>query len=154
MKPFFLLMAVLFCAVPLSAQIVDSLLFDKDIFQMLSTEGPYGNRVRIVQPQSMRSAMENQISVNRTQKIQGFRIRIFSSNAQTARSTSQHVKEEFESLYPEVPAYSKFVDIDYRVLVGNFRTRSEAMRFHKDLTTRPQYRGAVIVREPIDFPPL
>lgn len=138
----------------MSAQVLDSLLLDRNIFEMLNTSGPDGNRVSLVQPARLQSAVENQIQQNRSKKIQGFRIRIFSSNAQTARATSQAVKEEFESLYPDISADQKFENIDYRVLIGNFRTKSEAMRFHKELIRRPQYRGAVIVRDLIDFPPL
>jgi len=154
MRRFILLIVIAVCGVPLSGQVMDSLLLGRNIFEILDTEGPYGNRVTLAQPVQLQSAMQDRVSQNRSKRISGYRIRIFSSNAQNARSTSQAVKEEFESLYPHIPTQSKFVDIDYRVLVGNFRTRSEAMRFHKEITARPQYKGAVIVREEIDFPPL
>lgn len=154
MKRCILLIVIVICALPLSAQVLDSLLWGRNIFELLNRSGDYGNRISLVQPDQLRKAVEEQVVQNRSKKIQGFRIRIFSSNAQNARSTSQAVKEEFESLYPHIPAYPKFENIDYRVLVGNFRTRSEAMRFHRELTTKQQYRGAVIVKETIDYPPL
>jgi hypothetical protein len=154
MKQLFFLIITALLAAPLSAQVLDSLLLDVSIFERLHRTGNYGNRVTIVQPTLIESAMQEQIEQNKSKRIQGFRIRIFSSNAQTARATSQAVREEFESLYPEVPAYPKFENIDYRVLVGNFRTRSEAMRFHRELTRRPQYQGSVIVRDAIEFPAL
>lgn len=154
MKRYLLIGFLLICAVPLSAQVLDTLLLDRNIFELLNTTGFYGNRVTLVQPSQLKSAIEDQIIRNSVKKIQGFRIRIFSSNAQTARSVAQAMKEEFESIYPHIPAYPRFESPDYRLLVGNFRTKSEAMRFHKELTTRPQYRGAVIVSGPIEFPAL
>ena len=149
-----ILFVTLLCSLPLRSQVLDSLFLDHNIFEMLSQTGQYGNRITLSQPVLLQSAIQNQIVLNKSKKIQGFRVRIFSSNAQNARSTSQAVKEAFELLYPHIPAYPKFENIDYRVLVGNFRTRSEAMRFHKELITRSQYRGSVIVRESIEFPPL
>ena len=153
MRNTLLLLGITLISVSLSAQDLDSLP-DRNIFDLLNATGVYGNRVTLVLPNQLQSSIHSQILLNRTKKMQGFRIRIFSSNAQNARTTSQAVKEEFELLYPHIRAYPKYENIDHRVLVGNFRTRSEAMRFHKELTTRYQYRGAVIVREFIEFPSL
>lgn len=154
MKRYLIIGLFSLCSLPLSAQVMDSLMFNRNIFEILNTTGFYGNRVTLVQLSQLRSAVENQAVLNSAKKIQGYRIRIFSSSAQTARSIAQATKGEFESIYPGIPAYPTFESPDYRVLVGNFRTKSEAMRFHKELITRSQYRGAVIVSGPIEFPAL
>ena len=154
MKRFLIVLVVVFCAPPLSAQVLDSLPVKRDIFEILDTPGMYGNRITLVLPAPLKSAIWNHIERNGYKKIQGWRIRIYSSNAQTARSVSQTVKEEFEAIYPHIRADISFSNIDYRVMVGDFRTKSEAMRFHKEVTARPQYRSAVLVKDVIEFPAL
>jgi len=154
MKRYHFLLIALVCFAPLSAQTLDSLLLSRNIFELIQSEGPYGNKVTITQSASLREAVQNQIVQNEFKRIPGFRIRIFSSNAQTARGASLTAKEVFESLFPGIPAYHKFENIDWRVTVGDFRTRSEAMKFHKEITSFSQYRAAVIVRETIEFPVL
>jgi len=152
-RSFFLLITVL-CAAPLSAQVLDSLLLYRSIFELFDSTGPYGNRVVLVQQEALYQAVQQQILRNESKKIQGFRIRIFNSNQQTARNTSQAILEEFQTLYPHVKAYLDFKETNYRVTVGDFRTRSEAMRFRERLITQPAYRSAVIVKEAIGYPEL
>jgi len=154
MKRFLLILIIASCTAPASAQVLDSLLLNRNIFEQLNATGPYGNRVELVQPEALKSAIQRQMNQSEARTIQGFRVRIFSSNAQTARVASQSAKEEFEALFPWVRAYLNYVNIDFRVTVGDFRTKSEAMRFHKEITALPQYRGAVIVKEAIELPAL
>ena len=154
MKRFGLLLIVLACTLPLSAQSADSLPLRRTIFDLLQTAGPYGNTVTIVQPAALKQAVQTQITQNESKKLQGYRIRIFNSNAQTARTAGQSLKEEFELLFPTTRAYFKYENPDWRVTVGDFRTKSEATRFHKELTAFYQYRTAVVVRELIELPPL
>ena len=154
MKRYFLLLIVGFLTIPGYTQAIDSLLLGRDIFDLLSTSGVYGNSITIQQPTSLINAIQDQIIQNRSKKIQGYRVRIFSSNAQTARASALAAKEEFESLFPWVSAHLNFGNLDFRVTVGNFRTKSEAMRFHKELIAMPQYRASVVVRELIEFPSL
>ena len=154
MKRYLLILTVTICAAPASAQVLDSLLLNRNIFQQLGSSGPYGNRVELVQPEALKNAVQRQVTQNETKTIQGYRVRIFSSNAQTARNASLAAKEAFEALFPGVRAHWNYVNIDFRVTVGNFRTKSEAMRFHKEITALPQYRTAVIVKEAIEYPEL
>ncbi|MDR2585996.1 MAG: hypothetical protein LBC84_07255 [Prevotellaceae bacterium] len=154
MKRYLLLFFTLIFVAPLSAQILDSLLINRNIFEILGTVGPSGNRVELVQSNALKSAVEQQVIQNSTKTIQGYRIRIYSSNVQTARSTSIAVKEEFEALFPEVKAYLNYVNIDFRVTVGDFRTKAEAIRFHRELTVMPQYQTAVVLKEAISYPKL
>ena len=156
MKNYLLLSIVAFCAVPVSAQTLDSLVQNRDIFEWLNLSGIYGNRVTLIQPESLQSAIQYHIISNEAKKIQGYRVRIFRSNAQSARDVSLAIKEEFETLFPFVQAYRDHVAIDFRVVVGDFRTRSEATRFRNELMSLPQYRDkpVVIISEAIEFPPL
>jgi inactivated superfamily I helicase len=154
MNRYVIALVVVFCPLLLPAQIADSLPPKSDIFEMLNTRGIHGNKVIIEQPALLKSAILTHIDRNAYKKIPGWRIRIYSSNAQTARAVSQTIKEEFEAMFPHIRADISFNNIDYRVMVGDFRTKSEAMRFHKEITMLRQYRSAVPVKEFIEFPPL
>jgi len=154
MKKSLLLLVVFFAAVPVSAQVLDSLLLSRSIFELLVAPGPNGNKVTLVQQDALYRAVDQQIRRSASTKIQGFRIRIFSSNQQTARSASLAAYEEFQRQYPHVRAYLDYRDIDFRVTVGDFRTRSEAERFIRILRTQAAYRSAIIIGEDINYPPL
>jgi len=153
MKKYLFLLITVLLAAPVSAQVLDSSLLHRSIFELLSATGPNNNKVVLVQPEALQQAVQQQTLQNASGKgIPGFRIRIFSSNQQTARSASLAVLEEFQRLYPDIPAYLDHKDIDFRVTVGDFRTRSEAERIKRILTTR--YRSAIVVREAIAYPAL
>lgn len=154
MKRSLFLLMFLLPAVPLFAQVLDSVMLNRTIFEVLADPGPNGNRVTLVQQEALYLAVQQQIASNASPKIQGYRIRIFSSNQQTARNTSLAVKEEFEHQYPQIKAYLVHRDIDFRVTVGDFRTRSEAERFKKILTAQSAYRSAIVVGEEINYPAL
>ena len=152
MKRYLLLSFLVLVAAPLTAQVLDSLLLHRSIFDLLGDAGPHGNRVTLVQQEALYRAVQQQMVQNASPKIQGFRIRIFTSNQQTARNASISVWEEFRRQHPDIPAYLDHRDIDFRVTVGDFRTRSEAERFKRMLTNT--YRSAIVVREVINYPAL
>ena len=154
MKRLLLLPIIVLIAVPSSAQVLDSLFLNRSIFELLAETGPNGNRVTLVQQEALYRAVQQQILQNASQKIQGYRIRIFSSNQQNARNTSMALKEEFERQYPYIKAYLDHRDIDFRVTVGDFRTRSEAERFIKILKTQTAYRSAIVIGDAINYPAL
>ena len=145
------LLAGLLCcsAFALQAQ-VDSTLWDRSVVDLLREPGIHGNRVTLVQPALLDSAIRRQVLDNEHRKLEGFRLRIFRSNLQSARNMSQTVLDEFVLQYPDVPAYRSFDNPYYKVSVGNFRTKSEAVKFQRRLPQ--QYRSAFIVREAIAYP--
>jgi 4'-phosphopantetheinyl transferase EntD len=89
---------------------------------------------------------------NYTKKIHGYRVRIFSDNSQAARQRAFEVEATFKALYPDVPTYASYQDLYFKVTVGDFRTRTDAMRFLSNV--QRSYPGAYIVKENINFPSL
>ncbi len=59
--------------------------------------------------------------------IAGYRIRIFSDNGRGAKDNQKRVRANFLSLYREVDAYPKYEGSYYKVYVGDFRTKSQAI---------------------------
>ncbi len=82
-------------------------------------------------------------------KIDGFRIVIFFDQS---KSDVERQKASFLSRYNEHRAYIDYVAPNYRVRVGNFRTRLEAEKFKEDLLGN--FPTAVVVEDKIQLPVL
>ncbi len=159
------------CAVALKAQdvvvpdgyeIVDSLIYrpvaaadttlvGKSVWSVLPSEskGDAAN-VRVSQSERMKEALDAQVASNHSRAITGFRIRIFFDNGQNSRNESEAVLRRFESVYHGIPAYRTYANPYFKVTVGDFRTRSEAMSLLVRL--RNEFPRALMVKEKINWP--
>jgi len=84
--------------------------------------------------------------------IQGFRVEIFFSSEINARLKAQNIKNEFLSAYPDYNVYITFVSPDFKVKVGDFRTRNDALRLMKII--QGQFPKAFVVPDKVEFPKL
>ncbi|MDR3133598.1 MAG: SPOR domain-containing protein [Prevotellaceae bacterium] len=120
----------------------------EDIFRSLQA----GGNVVIRQSNEIENAVLGHIARNRYKKNKGYRIRIFFDNGQTARQESSAIEQAFSESYPAVPVYREFDDLYYKVAVGDFRTRTDAMRFLESI--QRNYSSAFIFAENINFRPV
>ena len=127
---------------PLS--VVDSLLSGRNIFAVL----PDG--VNVSQSAALRSALQDRIVANDLSRVSGYRIRIFFSNSQTARGDSEAALYRFKVHHPGVAAYRTFANPYFKVTVGDYRTRSEALEALGPI--KSEFPTAFIVREHFKFP--
>ena len=84
--------------------------------------------------------------------IGGFRLQIYFGSGDKAHTEAIKVKTEFLSSNPNVKTYLLFKSPDFIVRIGNFRTKSEALKMQKTLLF--QYPNAFIVADDIAFPEL
>ena len=82
--------------------------------------------------------------------IEGFRVEIFSSSALNAKEKAFKEKIDFLKLYPGNNVHVKFIAPVFKVRIGDFRTKNEALKLHKEI--EDDYPGAFIVPDVIDFP--
>ena len=75
---------------------------------------------------------------------------IFYDNKQTARVESEETLKKFERLYHDVVAYRTYANPYFKVTVGDFRTRSEAVKLLERI--RHDFPSAFVVKENISFP--
>ena len=68
----------------------------------------------------------------------------------TAREESAAVIRRFNALYPHIQAYRSFASPNFKVTVGNFRTRLEAEALLQRL--KGDFPDAFIVRERFKYP--
>jgi hypothetical protein len=82
----------------------------------------------------------------------GYRLQIYFGSGSNARSQATKVRTDFLSMHSDVKADLIFQSPDFKVLVGNFRTKSEALKLQKSLIY--QFPNAFIVADKIAFPEL
>ena len=82
--------------------------------------------------------------------IEGFRVEIFFSSAMDALEQAKNKKVEFLSEYPEYTVNIKYDAPNFKVRVGDFRTKNEALKLHKKI--EKSYPMAFIVPDKINFP--
>ena len=128
---------------------VDSTLAGKDIFQMLgSGQGSFSREGKIVidQTSAVSSAMSRHIANNAHKRLTGYRVRIFFDNKQTARNQSERVAGTFKSQHPGISVYREYENPYFKVTVGDFRTKSDAMVLLRSV--KNLFPSAFIVRSP------
>lgn len=78
-----------------------------------------------------RIALNKGISNNGTPiVVYGYRIQVFFG---TDRKEAYNEQARFKSLYPELNTYLSYTQPNYRVKVGDFRTRAEAQKLMNEL---------------------
>lgn len=77
----------------------------------------------------------------------GYRVQIhFGSN----RTKANEVKADFLKLYPNVGSYLVYHQPNFKIRVGDFKTRMEAQKFLKDI--QPLYSTAFLVKDEVRLP--
>ena len=130
---------------------MDSTLIGKNIFNLLSVrhdnEEP---NVTVHQSQRILDAFESYLAANSSRTQTGFRVRIFNDNKQTSRNDSEVALVRFKGMFPGVSAYRTYSNPFFKVTVGDFRTRSEAMQLLQQV--KGTFPTAFIVKETIGYP--
>mgnify|MGYP006290655951 FL=1 len=84
--------------------------------------------------------------------IDGYRVQIFFDSGTYSGDRAREVKEEFEENFEGIRAYVTWKAPNYRVRVGDFRSRLDAEKFLNDLTK--DYPNAWVIKDEINFPDL
>ena len=129
----------------------DTTLIGKDIFHAMPLKARGDNAdVEIYQSQEVANALRGQVASNSSRMINGFRVRIFFDNKQSARAESEAVLKRFEELHRDIKAYRTYANPYFKVTVGDFRTKSEAMEVLSRIKT--EFPSAFVVKESIEYP--
>ncbi len=123
---------------------VDSLLVGKDILNII------GPGISISQSPSVRTALKSYVSGNALKSISGYRIRVFFDNSQNARTKSESIERYISNTYGGTRVYRTYDSPNYKVCVGDFRTKDEALGLYNSL--KATYPAALIIKESINYP--
>ena len=120
----------------------------KNIFNKLNDSN--GEDIKIYQSPQLRLAMEKQFaSIDNKKGIEGYRIQIYFGNGKSARQKTNNVRVTFISQHKDTKAHIVYDNPYFRVKVGDYRTKSEALNFLTKI--KPQYPDAFIVPDIIDI---
>ncbi|MFA8435608.1 MAG: hypothetical protein ACEPOZ_13900 [Marinifilaceae bacterium] len=123
----------------------DSLDFIGQLEQSVDSLG----KISIYQDERIRELLKTDKEINSTNPgFTGYRIQIFSGRSFDKKKAIS-VKEEFEELFPDVRAYLIYQAPDFRVRVGNFRSKLESIHLYK--TVKKHYPHCYPVKTRILF---
>lgn len=128
---------------------LDSLLIGVNIVNYVELNNSTGS-VTVNHPSQIDSLLVSQTISNAEKKINGYRIRLFFDNKQTARTESEQIEKEFKLRFPTIPIYRTYTNPFFKIVIGDYRTKSEATKALKTIVQ--VYPKAIIVKENISFP--
>ena len=123
---------------------VDSTLLGRSVLSVL------GSGVTVNQSAAMKSAFDSYVSANASKRVSGYRIRVYYENSQNARNRSEAIARSISGTYPGIGVYRTFESPNFKVCVGDFRTKDEALKLYHAL--KSSYPTAIILKETINYP--
>jgi hypothetical protein len=122
----------------------------KDSVQPLNFNTPIKGKLTVIQDARMANITEfigrKKESIEGP-RISGFRIQIFFAES---RTVAQSQKASFLSAYSEHKAYIDYMAPNYRVRVGNFRTKLQAECFKQKMIAI--YPTCIVLKDKIELP--
>ncbi|MBL7138380.1 MAG: SPOR domain-containing protein [Bacteroidales bacterium] len=106
-------------------------------------------KVKIIQDPAIEQLVQKHIKVNETRDgIPGYRIQIFFDSGTNSKINAKMECEKFRRRYPGTGVYLTFISPNYKVRVGDFRTRLDAFRFLQELQS--DYPNGYVVADQIN----
>ncbi|RPH33277.1 MAG: hypothetical protein EHM93_05580 [Bacteroidales bacterium] len=125
----------------------------EDILVQVRKSNPNQGKITINQDAQIERVFNLDILQSARQPgMHGFRIRIYFDLGQKSRNQSEDVAGGFMQKYPGISIYRSYVSPYYKVSVGDFRTRDNALKLYHLLLK--DYPRAFIIPEWVNFPPL
>jgi hypothetical protein len=92
------------------------------------------------------------LEVEDNKGIPGYRIQIFFDSGINSGERARRAREDFAFLFPDVPGYVTWKAPNFRVRVGDFRSRLEAERALQLIIVG--YPNAWVIKDEINYPPI
>lgn len=108
--------------------------------------------VTINQSVAISRAAERQIVFNLENSLEteGYRIRIFFDNRQDSREASAQAEKMSRKIFPGYMTYRTFIYPNFKVTIGDFRTKADAQIALKEVAK--YFPSAFVVKERMKFP--
>lgn len=145
MKVFFIiLVSSLFFSLQTWAQ-------SSNIFVDLKAWTSKGGKVHLYQDAETKVLLNEYAEAKKKEEgMNGYRVQIFFGSGHVARKNANTIRNEFVSNYKDIAAHVLFEEPNFKVRVGDFRTKSEALKVLVEI--RLKYKGAYIVTDFIELP--
>ena len=110
----------------------------------------YDGTIVIKQDSRVQDLVERHMRQNKKkQGIDGFRIQLLFNSGPSAREQATRMKAEFLSAFPGYPVYVLYQTPYYKVRIGDFKTKREALRVYHLI--QKKYPTAFIVNDIVKF---
>jgi len=107
--------------------------------------------IRIIQDDNVDLLVSKHIKINElNQGIDGFRIQIYFDSGNNSKTNAKSIYDAFIAKFPNIRAYLTFKAPNYKVRVGDFRTKLDAQRFLNVIIT--EYPSSWIIADQINLP--
>ena len=107
--------------------------------------------VTVYQDKLVDELIQKQVKLNEAGSNQdGYRIQIFSDSGNNSKARAQSVMDEFLTKHPEVKAYLAFKSPNYKVKIGDFRSKLDAIRYLNQVSA--DFPNAFIIADLINLP--
>jgi hypothetical protein len=110
------------------------------------------SQVVVNAPVQLSNLVSKHTAANRlnTGKLMGFCVQICFESGNNSRERAEKYRASFLSKYPKSTAYLTFKEPNFRVRVGDFRTRSEARGFREKIAA--DFPQSFVVKDEVRFP--
>ena len=106
--------------------------------------------VRVIADARLEDLIRKQKNLNQLHPtMPGFRIQIYFG---AARQKASEIRQEFADKHANVPAYILYQQPNFKVRIGDFRTRLEAQKMLKSI--EGGFMSMFIVPDDVNLPPL
>ena len=97
------------------------------------------------------SSLEQQYiaSWKKIKKIDGFRIQITSFSGVNSKTLIEGTADQFKQQFPDIHCSITYSEPNFRLRVGNFRTKIEAYYVLQKIA--PFFQGAFVLKDQIEF---
>lgn len=85
----------------------------------------------------------------KVKSISGFRVQIFFDSGNNSRNAAETTQSAFRSKYHGIPSYLTFREPNFRIRVGDFRTRHEARGFLRQI--QADYPNGFVIKDEINL---
>ena len=100
-------------------------------------------QVRVTGDVAVSQMVERHIELSsKVKTIPGYRVQIASFSGATSKTLAFDMRDRFVADYPEVQAYIVFDEPNFKVKVGDFRSRLEAYAFLQEI--KEFYKGYIV----------
>ena len=112
-------------------------------FSFLNSAAAQSRNYTITGDVAVNAMIEKHVEFNsRVKTIPGFRVQIASFSGANSKNSAFSLRDRFVIDYPSVQAYIIYDEPNFKVKVGDFRTRLEAFAFLKQI--QDTYKGYII----------
>lgn len=106
--------------------------------------------VSIQKEQGIEELTTKYIQANeKIKSISGFRVQIFFDSGNNSRNTAETTQSKFRAKYHGTPSYLTFREPNFRIRVGDFRTRHEARGFLRQI--QADYPNGFVIKDEINL---